>query len=70
MARVVITRFERREALVAHEHQKSLLGKISRGPRVETGRPVLDRVATVGGERLSRRQFGARQAFGRQPFTG
>ena len=48
MACLVVIRMQRRQPLVAHQHQKALLGEIGGRRRVEAAGAVLDGVKPVG----------------------
>ena len=54
MGGVIEAGAQRGEALVAHQHQEAVLGKILRGSRVKADRPVLDGIEPVGRQRLAR----------------
>ena len=53
---IVELRAQRRQPLVAHQHQEIDLGQVPRRVRVEAARPVLDGIGAVERQRLAGRQ--------------
>ena len=68
MVRLVVVGAQRRQPLVAHQHQEALLGEIGRRGGVETAGAVLDGIEPVGRQGRADRKGRARQRLRRQPL--
>ena len=64
VALLVIVGAQRRQPLIAHQHQETLLGKIGGGGGIEAARAIFDRVEPVGGQGLPDGEPGLRQGLG------
>jgi hypothetical protein len=56
------------KTVVAHQHQKTLLGEIGRRLGIEAAGAIFDGIETVGGDRLAHRQPRALEGLRREPF--
>ncbi len=63
-------RAQGREPLVLHQHQEMRLRQIGRRGGVEPGRPVLDGIEPVAGQRLAGGSAMRGIGSGVSPFTG
>jgi len=68
--RVVQAGAQAGQALVAHKREKLDLGLVRGRPRVEAGRPGLDREHPVAGQIIAPSQVDARQSLGREALEG
>ena len=70
LGRVVEPGLERRQPLVAHQHQEVDLRQVPRRGGIEPSRAVLDGIGAVEGQRLARGERHPLQRLRREPLDG